>query len=451
MAEVDLLVTVMGYVAHLDEDELLLLRRLQEAQESRRCPTFGRANVAALACLANQIGQQLDGASTTVDHMTDAPVADPDPTNPQDEVEPGADLLDRTLTAQELEDLTEGDEAPVEVAFTTQDYSVDTLVKRLQTEQMMIPHFGSTDERLQTAGFQRGFVWTKAQMDRFVESLLLGYPVPGIFLVRQMPGGRLLVLDGQQRLETLRRFYDGLHEDKVFALQNVSRDLAKKTYKSLDEESRFRLDDSYLQATIVNSDGSSEINDAIYRIFERLNSGGTQLTPHEIRVALYAGPLVAKIQELNTKKSWRALFGAPSKRIRDHELISRVLALFMDAGSYSRPLKKYLNDFYDTHRDAVSLTDGLDGIFERATDLLMQQVGPAAFRSVKGNQVNVAQAEAVLVGLMRAVARGSEPDDLLGRVERLKGDDRFIRRTQRATADNDAVAERLQLATKAFQ
>lgn len=123
----------------------------------------------------------------------------------------------------------------------------------------------------------------------------------------------------------------------------------------------------------------------------------------------------------------------------------------MDAGSYSRPLKKYLNDFYDTHRDAVSLTDGLDGIFERATDLLMQQVGPAAFRSVKGNQVNVAQAEAVLVGLMRAVARGSEPDDLLGRVERLKGDDRFIRRTQRATADNDAVAERLQLATKAFQ
>lgn len=71
MAEVDLLVTVMGYVAHLDEDELLLLRRLQEAQESRRCPTFGRANVAALACLANQIGQQLDGASTTVDHMTD--------------------------------------------------------------------------------------------------------------------------------------------------------------------------------------------------------------------------------------------------------------------------------------------------------------------------------------------------------------------------------------------
>ena len=95
----------------------------------------------------------------------------------------------------------------------------------------------------------------------------------------------------------------------MFSLNNVSKDLVKKTYKTLDEEERFRLDDSYLQATIVNSDGSSEINDAIYRIFERLNSGGTQLTPHEIRVALYAGPLVAMIQDLNAKPSWRALFG----------------------------------------------------------------------------------------------------------------------------------------------
>lgn len=237
----------------------------------------------------------------------------------------------------------------------------------------------------------------------------------------------------------------------MFSLNNVSKDLVKKTYKTLDEEERFRLDDSYLQATIVNSDGSSEINDAIYRIFERLNSGGTQLTPHEIRVALYAGPLVAMIQDLNAKPSWRALFGTPSKRIRDHELISRVLALFVDAESYARPLKKYLNDFYDTHRDGDLLPANVAATFVRATERLSQEVGPGAFRSANGNQVNVAQAEAVLVGLMRALAGGPEPGNLPLRVEKLKGNDDFIRRTQRATADNDTVAERLRLATEAFQ
>ena len=45
-------------------------------------------------------------------------------------------------------------------------------------------------------------------MDRFIESLLLGYPIPGIFLVQQ-PDKKLLVLDGQQRLRTLQAFYSG--------------------------------------------------------------------------------------------------------------------------------------------------------------------------------------------------------------------------------------------------
>lgn len=360
------------------------------------------------------------------------------------------ELLDRTLTNEELDDLTDGEETPVEVAFSTQDYPVDSLVKRLQTEQMLIPQFGSTDERLQTAGFQRGFVWTKAQMDRFIESLLLGYPIPGIFLVRQTPGGRLLVLDGQQRLETLRRFYEGVHADKVFSLQNVGGEFRQKTYRTLDDASRFKLDDSYLQATIVISDGSSEINDAIYQIFERLNSGGTQLTPHEIRVALYAGELVTYVEDLNGGRDWRTLFGPRSKRIRDHELLSRILALYTDSASYSRPLKKYLNDFYGDHRHAEALPSDFSSLFVRATNELASQVGAAAFHSPGANQVNAAQAEAVVVGLMRAIKNGRDVGDLYGKVQGLKDDEAFGRRTRRATADNDAVAERLKLATGAF-
>jgi hypothetical protein len=57
--------------------------------------------------------------------------------------------------------------------------------------------------------------------DRFIESLLLGYPIPGIILVQQQDR-RYLVLDGQQRLRTLAAFYDGLHAGKEFSLQNVA-------------------------------------------------------------------------------------------------------------------------------------------------------------------------------------------------------------------------------------
>src|SRR5438270_12857802 len=66
------------------------------------------------------------------------------------------------------------------------DYPVDSLITRLDEGDIVIPRFDpeeSVDEGIE--GFQRDFVWKKSQMDKFIESLLLGLPVPGIFLVKQ--------------------------------------------------------------------------------------------------------------------------------------------------------------------------------------------------------------------------------------------------------------------------
>src|SRR5690242_9454654 len=87
---------------------------------------------------------------------------------------PAFDLVDRTLTTEELEDLTESEESPSSVTFSSQDFDVVGLVRRLQSGSMLIPRLGLIDDRIDTEGFQRGFVWSRAQMDRFVESLLLG-------------------------------------------------------------------------------------------------------------------------------------------------------------------------------------------------------------------------------------------------------------------------------------
>lgn len=83
------------------------------------------------------------------------------------------------------------------------DFDVHGLVRRLGTEDIIVPRFDPIIEDISgVAGFQRKFVWKKTQMDRFIESLLLGFPIPGIFLVQQADRS-LLVLDGQQRLTTL--------------------------------------------------------------------------------------------------------------------------------------------------------------------------------------------------------------------------------------------------------
>jgi hypothetical protein len=230
------------------------------------------------------------------------------------------------------------------------DYPVDGLVKRLKSHDIVIPTFDpevKPEEYLQ--GFQRQFVWTKSQCDRFIESLLLGLPVPGIFLVKQ-DDGRLLVLDGQQRLRTLWAFYEGLLRAKEFSLTNVQTQYKGKTYNTLDVENRRRIDDSIIHATIVRQDEPSDDLSSIYLIFERLNTGGTTLQPQEIRVALYHGELISFLRVLNENPAWRKLYGVKSARLKDQELILRFFGLLYSAEAYARPMKDFLNRYTAANR-----------------------------------------------------------------------------------------------------
>src|SRR5690606_33549767 len=155
-----------------------------------------------------------------------------------------------------------------------------------------------------------------------------------------------------------------------------------------------------------------EVNDSIFQIFERLNSGGTQLTPNEIRVALYAGNLIASIEGLNGSTDWRALFNAESKRIRDHELIMRILALYTDSQFYNRPLKTYLDKFARKDRKTEIDSDPRGALFLDACAAINKQIGPRAFRRPGGAQVNTAQAEAVTIAVMESLKGGKTLTDL---------------------------------------
>ncbi len=355
---------------------------------------------------------------------------------------------------EELEESEEPDPNPEPVSYTGTDFDVEGLVRRLDRGDIVIPTYGlddADDDDIETRRFQRQFVWRRPQMDRFIESLLLGYPIPGIFLVQQADR-RYLVLDGQQRLRTLSEFYSGLHANRVFELNAVGERFKALTYAKLSAEQKRTLDNTFIQATIVRTDGSIDSLDAVYQVFERLNSGGTQLTAHEIRVALYAGPFVELIQEMNTSPAWRALYGKLQARLRDQELVLRIVALYVSPGTYRRPLKKFLNDFTAQHRDLEALNvNEIGQRFQEAAALLSAGPGPKALRLGKG-QVNAALTEAIFVGLMRRLDSGPSPDPttLAGAIAEMQKDDAFVGAISRATADEESVRTRLAVATKGF-
>lgn len=334
------------------------------------------------------------------------------------------------------------------------DYPVDGLVKRLDQLDVVIPSFDPRyeegDDEIQ--GFQRRFVWSRPQMDKFIESLLLGLPVPGIFLVREK-SNRLLVLDGQQRLKTLQAFYRGVHDGHEYQLKHVQDTFRGQRYQDLDDEDRRRLDDSIIHATVLRQDFPTGSQDAVYSIFERLNTGGSPLQPQEIRVALYNGPFLRYISEVNEDPNWRDLYGPRSDRFKDQELILRVFALYETSGGYSRPLKGFLNHYLEANRERDAETSReLVDLFSGATALIIESIGSRAFRPVR--PINAAVLDSIMVGVMRRLAQpGSGTVDskkMVRAYNRLLAREDYQVATTSSTAAEDSVSERLRLATSAF-
>ncbi len=358
-------------------------------------------------------------------------------------------------TSEELvDDLDEASEViPFTYSITAYgaDYPVDSLVKRIQSGDIIVPRFSwEPDERSEIVGFQRDYVWPRTKADRFVESLLLGLPVPGIFLVKEQ-SGRFLVLDGHQRLYTLHAFYEGVIHGVEYRLDNVQERFAGRRYRDLDVEDRRRLDDSIIHATVVRQDEPTEDQSSIYVIFERLNTGGVNLQPQEIRVALYHGEFVRVLRDLNEHDAWRHLYGKKSKRLKDMEMILRFFAFFYHAGSYRSPMKEFLNRYMASNRNLErQREEELAKVFRGTTDLLNRAIGPPAFRPRRA--VNAAVVDSVMTGLARRLSKRpvERPERLREQYERLLASESYRAAVETGTSQEANVERRLTLATESF-
>ncbi|MGW5528203.1 DUF262 domain-containing protein [Streptomyces xanthochromogenes] len=346
------------------------------------------------------------------------------------------------------------------------DFDMAGLVRRLDDGDIVIPRYDADDEDLDTEidPFQRANVWTPARMETFIETLLLGWPVPSIFLVVESDE-RYLVLDGQQRLTALQCFYKGEYRNgKEFKLQNVAKHLKGKTYADLSRPEKRRLDNMFIQATVVQPRGKDGPQ-SVYSLFGRLNSGGVALAAQEVRVALYMGPATDWIRELNKDADWRALFGKKSARLKDHELILRSLALReslarmredweVDSASfdgYTPPMAGFLNNYLGDNRKLQNVDkESLGEAFSKACGLLHS----ADVRALRyTTSLNAAHVDAVLASLMQLCLDNVAPDvgTVQSALSELRSNGAYRDSITRSTSHRDSVRERLRLAYLAMK
>ena len=347
--------------------------------------------------------------------------------------EPETKVVDKVRDSEEI--------IPVQYSITAYgaDYPVDGLVKRISDGSIFIPPF------------QREYIWDRRRASRFVESLLLGLPVPGIFLSREEGTNKLLVIDGHQRLRTLEYFYKGIFKDgKEFTLQFVQPQYRGATYQSISEEDRRKLDDSILHATIVKQDEPSEDNSSVYHIFDRLNTGGVNLTAQELRACLYHGEFNDLLRSLNENSCWRELFGPVSSRLRDQELILRFLALYF-GDKYSKPMAGFLNKYMGANRHfKLQSSKQISQVFNNTVETLNKHLGRNVFKP--RGALMAAIFDSIMVGIARRLEKGDIKDikALNRNYIALLSNKGFIGATETHTSDEENVVKRIELATKAF-
>ena len=356
------------------------------------------------------------------------------------------DLHPATLVADDTENDPTTPTVRYEITSYGADYDVAGFISRLQRADIVIPPF------------QRDYVWRLPEASRFVESILLGLPVPGVFLAKEADSNRLLVIDGQQRLKTLQFFKEGFFNPrdgdkthKVFKLSKVSNRFDGFTYKDLADADRRNFDDYVIHATIVKQDKPTNDDTSIYHIFERLNTTGQRLSAQEIRVAVYRGHLLDLLEELNDNPDWRKVFGKLHPRLKDRELILRFLAFYTDADSYERPQVEFLNKFAAKNRNPT--TEQLQAFrksFATTIKLLSDALGRKAFRPERA--LNAAVLDSVMVAVARRLDRGSIPQlkQIKTAYRGLMKNKSYISAVYGPTADKPFLENRMRLAAAAF-
>ena len=316
-----------------------------------------------------------------------------------------------------------------EIASYPADYTLRVLNEQIRENQLVLPNF------------QRSYVWSAILASRLIESFLLGLPVPEVFLYKELATERRLIVDGQQRLATIAFFFrERFDDDRAFRLRGVDPRWDGKLYSELDERDRFRLDNSTLRSIVIQQLDPSD-HSSMYLIFERLNTGGIHLNPMEIRRVQYSGTSYSFLEQLNMNDDWRGLIGMekPQRRLRDVELVLRVLAFATSRDSYAKPLKTFLNDYMRELQEADETERAvLRRAFEDACRLARSHLGEKPFHIHR--PLNVAALDSVL-GVL-TTERIPDGIALADRYNVLRNDAEFIGAIERATSDEESVKQR---------
>lgn len=364
-----------------------------------------------------------------------------------------------------------------ELTPSPNDFNILTLVSLMDSGVVKIPTF------------QRNYVWDIKRASKLIESLIIGLPVPQIFFFEQGKNN-YLVIDGQQRLMTIYYFVKGrfpkeakrtelrrlfnergnmpsetIFDDEYFAkfnlvlsegekIEGYKNKFHKRNYETLLEH-KMTFDLRTIRSIIVKqtSENKEDSDDsALYELFNRLNTGGVNLTTQEIRVSLYDSKFMKTILGLNTLPAWRRLTtDTYDLHLRDSEMLLRAIALLFKGKDYIAPLGRFINTFSKKMKQAPDwLNAGIEALLTKYLDST-QSYTHDVFKTNNKKFSSVLFESVLYSACSDCLADNTINADVMSkiaesRIDDLKKDDHFIHLSTIKSTNTEVLKARLDYA-----
>lgn len=237
--------------------------------------------------------------------------------------------------------------------------------------------------------YQRLFRWSNEQRSRLIESIIMGLPIPPIFLIEN-ENGILELIDGLQRTSSVLQFLDHKAIDQpelVLEGCDFIQELNGKTLDTIDTVTRLKIKRTPIRATIINKSGDEFVK---YELFKRLNTGGSLLSAQEIRNC--SSRMIdggADFYELLQNLSQFADFASAISRLPEsmvelranEELVLRFFALVNSRDTFKGNIEEWLDGYMEGVLFGTSDfdSDAMASLFQKTFKVVFEKLGDQAF------------------------------------------------------------------------
>lgn len=236
----------------------------------------------------------------------------------------------KKLTKEQIEN---GDiqlnECQNEIDYDTKDYTLELLANKYRKGDFYIPDY------------QREYIWRAKNKSLFIESILLGLPIPFMFMA-DCEDGRLEIIDGAQRIQTIIGFLDG--NIKLNGLQKLTA-LNGFRFNDLSMSQQRRLNNRTFRIVILDKKTTHEIRQDL---FNRINTTGIKANSSEVRRGSYSGKLTSFIENCCKNEKFKKLCPMPESKEKRHERFELVLRFYAYLNNYQNfihDVSSFLDDF----------------------------------------------------------------------------------------------------------